>query len=157
MAPSAGTHYTYRTAFGPLTIAATADAITAVALDARDFPGASAPSLLSNRCANQLQEYFAGKRTAFDLPLAVEGSPFQQRVWQALAAIPYGQTRTAADIAAAVGDPEARRAVGIAVRRNPAAVLIPAHRVVSARGTIEGTDRSSELRRACLRLEQAHA
>lgn len=157
MAEPSSTHYTYRTAFGPLTIAATPQAITAVALGARAFPGQSAPSLLSNRCATQLQEYFAAKRTAFDLPLQVEGTLFQQRVWEAISAIPYGQTRTAADIAEAVGEPGAHRAVGAAVRRNPAAVLIPAHRVVSARGTIEGTDRSSELRRACLKLEQAHA
>ena len=151
------TYYTYRTPFGPLTIAASPEAVTAVALGSRRFDGQHAPSLLSNRCATQLQEYFAGKRTAFDLPLALEGTPFQQRVWQAVEAIPYGQTRTAADIAAIVGGPEAHRAVGVAVRKNPAAVLVPAHRVVSARGTIQGSDRSAELRRACLKLEQANA
>ena len=157
MAAGTPTYFTYRTAQGPLTIATTPSAVSAVALGARTFPGTCAPTPLSNRCATQLQEYFAGKRTAFDVPLDVAGTPFQKRVWEAVEAIPYGQTRTAAELAAAVGEPEAHRAVGVAMRKNPAAVLIPAHRVVSARGDVAGLGKSDSLRRACLKLEQANA
>lgn len=157
MAASRASYYTYRTALGPLTIGTDGGAVTAVALGAQRLAGACEPSPLSNRCATELQEYFAGKRMAFDLPLAARGTDFQRRVWDALEAIPYGQTRTAADVAALLGKPDSARAVGVAVRKNPIAVLVPAHRVVTARGTINGSDRSAELRRACLRLEQGAA
>lgn len=150
-------HYTYRTALGPLTIGSDGHAICAVALGALALSGRCAPSPLTNRCATELQEYFAGKRMAFDVPVAAGGTPFQQRVWKAVSAIPYGQTRTTAEVAEAAGDPGASRAVGVALGKNPVAVLVPAHRVVSARGTIGGTGKSAELRRACLRLERDHA
>lgn len=157
MVADARTYYTYRTAFGPITIASTPDAVTAVALGARSFEGRRIPTPLANRCATQLQEYFAGKRTAFDVPVDAGGTPFQQKVWRAVGAIPYGQVRTAAEVAAAVGEPEAHRAVGVALGKNPVAVLVPAHRVVTARGTVAGTGKGAELRRACLRLEQDNA
>lgn len=83
----------------------------------------------------QLLEYLAGRRTAFSLPLAPEGgTPFQRQVWRALEAIPFGETRTYGQIAAAVGSPKAVRAVGQANHRNPIPIFIPCHRVVGADG-----------------------
>jgi len=88
--------------------------------------------------AAQLDEYFAGRRTAFDLPLDARGTDFQRSVWEALKAIPYGQTRSYGQIARAVGRPRACRAVGMANHRNPIAIVIPCHRVVREGGGLGG-------------------
>ncbi len=88
--------------------------------------------------ADQLREYFAGHRRVFDVPLAPEGTGFQQRVWSALLAIPFGQTRSYGQIAAAIGRPAASRAVGAANGRNPIAIIVPCHRVIGASGTLTG-------------------
>ena len=95
-------------------------------------------SFVGNRAVRQLKAYFEGKRPVFDLPLAPAGTPFQQAVWRQLSRIPYGQTRTYAQIAAAVGRPKAARAVGQACHVNPWGVVIPCHRVVGAAGKLTG-------------------
>lgn len=87
---------------------------------------------------NQLSEYFAGTRTAFDLPLHLIGSAFQRRVWDALLAIPCGETRSYGAIAASLGAPGAARAVGLANGQNPIAVIVPCHRVIGADGSLTG-------------------
>jgi methylated-DNA-[protein]-cysteine S-methyltransferase len=86
----------------------------------------------------QLDEYFAGRRTAFDMPLAPRGTPFQQRVWQLLREIPYGDTTSYGALARRLGSPEASRAVGLANGRNPIAIIIPCHRVVGSDGSLTG-------------------
>jgi methylated-DNA-[protein]-cysteine S-methyltransferase len=86
----------------------------------------------------QLEEYFAGERREFELDLAPNGSPFQRSVWRELCAIPYGETASYGEIAAAVGQPGAARAVGGANNRNPIAIVIPCHRVIGANGTLTG-------------------
>ncbi len=86
----------------------------------------------------RLDAYFAGKRPAFDLPLALRGTPFQVRVWEALRTIRYGTTIAYADLARQIGRPGAARAVGAAVGRNPIAVIVPCHRVVGADGSLTG-------------------
>lgn len=156
MGTTARTHYVYTTVIGPVTIASDGDAITHVAFGARELPGALAPSELTNRAANQIQEYLAGKRTAFDLPLAPAGTPFQQRVWKALSNIPYGQTRSYADVAASIGSPKATRAVGGANNRNPIAIVIPCHRVVGANGKLTGYAGGLQVKQRLLDLERAH-
>ncbi len=88
--------------------------------------------------ARQFREYFAGTRTAFDLPLTPHGSDFQRRVWRALREIPAGHTRTYGEIARRVGQPSASRAVGMANHHNPLVVVVPCHRVVGADGTLTG-------------------
>ena len=100
-------------------------------------------------------EYLAGARRSFDLPLDPRGTSFQRRVWAALTAIPWGETRTYAQIAAAVGSPRAVRAVGQANHRNPIPILIPCHRVVGADGTLTGYGGGLELKRKLLELEGA--
>ena len=118
---------------GPLTISEQNGAI--IALDWRDEP-ASAPTPLLRRAAKQLSEYFAGQRHDFDLPLAPQGTAFQQRVWKRMAKIPYGKVITYGDLAHAVGS--APRAIGGACGRNPIAIILPCHRVVGGSGALTG-------------------
>jgi methylated-DNA-[protein]-cysteine S-methyltransferase len=101
----------------------------------------------------QLQEYFAGERVAFDVPLAMHGSSFELKVWRALVAIPYGQTASYGEIAARVGQPSAARAVGLANGRNPIAVIVPCHRVIGANGTLTGYGGGLERKQLLLELE----
>jgi methylated-DNA-[protein]-cysteine S-methyltransferase len=101
----------------------------------------------------QLEEYFAGARTAFDLALAPAGTAFQQRVWAALREIPYGATTSYGALAARLGAPGASRAVGLANGRNPISVVVPCHRVVGADGSLTGFGGGTERKRALLDLE----
>lgn len=110
---------------------------------------------LTREAARQLREYIAGERKAFDLPLAPEGSAFQQRVWAALQTVPYGQTRSYGEIAAAVGNPNGARAVGNANRNNPLWIVVPCHRVVGVRGNLVGYAGGLALKRRLLELEGA--
>lgn len=86
----------------------------------------------------QLQAYFAGKRKEFDLPLNQQGTDFQQQVWQALLTIPFGQVASYADMAQAINNPKAVRAVGAANGKNPISIIVPCHRVIGANGTLTG-------------------
>jgi methylated-DNA-[protein]-cysteine S-methyltransferase len=105
----------------------------------------------------QLQEYLDGLRQTFELPLAfATGTPFQQRVWQALVAIPYGKTTSYGQIASRVGSPTAVRAVGAAVGRNPLSMVVPCHRVLGAAGALTGYAGGLERKKALLSLEAAH-
>jgi methylated-DNA-[protein]-cysteine S-methyltransferase len=88
--------------------------------------------------AEQLEQYFAGERTDFELPLDPDGTPFQQRVWELLREIPFGETTTYGALATLLGKPSAMRAVGLANGRNPIAIVIPCHRVIGADGTLTG-------------------
>jgi len=137
------------TPLGAVTLSEDADAI--VAFDwgwGRDQT--ATPLLLQAR--DQVQEYFDGERTGFDLPMAPHGSPYQQRVWAALADIPYGETRTYAQVALAAGG--GPRSVGGANAVNPIPILIPCHRVVATRGLggYSGAD-GPETKRFLLALE----
>jgi methylated-DNA-[protein]-cysteine S-methyltransferase len=88
--------------------------------------------------ATQLREYFAGDRRTFDLPLAAEGTEFQRRVWQALMTLAFGQTCSYGELARAIGQPSASRAVGAANGRNPLSIVVPCHRVIGADGSLTG-------------------
>lgn len=104
-------------------------------------------------CGRQLDEYFAGARTTFDLPLQPAGTLFQRQVWSALRKIASGKTATYGAIANKVGKPAASRAVGAAVGRNPISVVIPCHRVVGASGSLTGYAGGLERKKALLSLE----
>jgi len=93
---------------------------------------------LLDKAGQQLDEYFAGQREAFELPLDFKGTDFQKRVWAALLTIPFGETRSYADIASQIGKPSAYRAVGAANGRNPISIVAPCHRVVGANGALTG-------------------
>ena len=151
-----------KTPIGPLTLQADEAAVTAIrfgaggAQDASPLLGAGGAqdaSPLLDAAEAQLREYFAGARRTFDLPLAPHGTAFQQRVWAALRAIPYGETRTYGELAAAIGSPNASRAVGMANHRNPIPIIIPCHRVIGANGTLTGYAGGLEIKRKLLALE----
>lgn len=105
--------------------------------------------------ARQLDAYFARDLREFDLPLAMKGTPFQLRVWQALRAIPYGETRSYAQQARAVGAPDAIRAVGAANGRNPIPIVVPCHRVIGSNGKLTGFGGGLPLKRWLLDLESS--
>ena len=111
------------------------------AADAREAPFA--------QCVRQLGEFFAGKRRAFELPLAPRGTPFQQRVWREIARIPYGETISYSALAERAGSPGSARAAGAATGRNPLSIVVPCHRVVGGSGALTGyaggLDRKLEL------------
>ena len=106
---------------------------------------------------DQLDAYFAGARTKFDLALAPRGTPFQHAVWDALRAIPYGETRSYGDIAGTIGRPTASRAVGAANGRNPLPIVVPCHRVIGSTGKLTGFGGGLETKAALLALERSVA
>ncbi len=139
-----------KTPIGPLTLEADENAVTAIRFSAG---GAQDASPLLDAAEAQLREYFAGARRTFDLPLAPHGTAFQQRVWTASRTIPYGETRTYGELAAAIDSPNASRAVGMANHRNPIPIIIPCHRVIGANGTLTGYAGGLEIKRRLLALE----
>jgi O-6-methylguanine DNA methyltransferase len=105
--------------------------------------------------ARELEEYFSGARREFSFPLDLRGTDFQVACWRALVRIPYGETRTYADIARAVGRPQGFRAVGMANNRNPIAIVVPCHRVIASDGTLCGYGGGLDVKRKLLELEGA--
>ncbi|MBA3374463.1 MAG: methylated-DNA--[protein]-cysteine S-methyltransferase [Actinobacteria bacterium] len=101
----------------------------------------------------QLEEYFAGHRSRFDLPLGLRGTPFQLRVWRALREIPYGETLTYGELAGRIGRPAAARAVGLANGSNPISLIVPCHRLVGANGTLVGYGGGLERKQFLLSLK----
>ena len=101
----------------------------------------------------QLSEYFSGKRKTFNLPLLLKGTDFQKQVWQALLKIPFGETRSYKQIAEAIGNPKAVRAVGMANNKNPLLIVVPCHRVIGANGKLVGYAVGLDKKEYLLRLE----
>jgi len=160
-------------AVGPLFLAASGQGLIALEFDARlpgqqsirpnprhlreedeDFEFEDSPRRVRSYLA-ELAEYFAGKRREFDFPLDLRGTDFQVACWRALLAIPYGETRSYAAIARAVGKPNAFRAVGMANNRNPIAIVVPCHRVIASDGTLCGYGGGLDVKRKLLELEGA--
>jgi len=139
------TYLRFDTPLGPMVAIAAAGALEAldftdaryarpIARDWREDPR----SPLLRACARQLAEYFAGRRNAFELPMAPRGTPFQRRVWDEIARIPYGETVSYAELARRAGAPGAARAAGAATGRNPLAIVVPCHRVIGTSGALTG-------------------
>ena len=129
------TYFTYTTAHGPVTISASQRGLTSVAFDDQPVAGENRATALTNDAATQLQEYLAGKRREFDVPLDMQGSAFQKTVWSELCEIPYGEVRSSADLAEAIGKPGSHRSIGTAIRQVKLAPFVPAHRVLAANAT----------------------
>ena len=147
------TSCTIESPVGPLTITAEDGAVTAV-----DFGGGGGPrpnTGVLTEAAGQLTEYFAGDRREFALPLAPQGTPFRRRVWAAMQAIPYGETRSYGDLARALDS--APRAIGGACGANPIPLIIPCHRVVGSGGALGGFSGGAgcDTKRQLLALERA--
>jgi methylated-DNA-[protein]-cysteine S-methyltransferase len=139
-----------------LRIVAADGGIRAVELHAEE--GATGdPDPLLEGAERQFREYFAGRRWGFDLRLDMRGTAFQLRVWRALLEIPYGETRSYSQIAAAIGAPRAVRAVGAANGANPIAIVVPCHRVIGSGGGLTGYGGGLPLKRRLLELEARHA
>jgi methylated-DNA-[protein]-cysteine S-methyltransferase len=115
---------------------------------------ASHPVLVETE--RQLGEYFAGKRRNFSVTLDMRGTSFQRNVWEALLAIPFGETRSYRDLAKNLGNPQATRAVGAANGKNPISIIVPCHRVVGSNGKLTGFAGGLEAKARLLELEQAH-
>lgn len=110
-------------------------------------------SPLSDLAFDQVREYLKGDRRTFDFPYKLHGTEFQQKVWDALCQIPYGETRTYKDVATMVGNPRASRAVGMANNKNPLMVVVPCHRVVGANGKLVGYAGGLDMKKSLLELE----
>ena len=111
---------------------------------------------MNQAAQTQLEEYFSGERKEFDLPIKLDGTPFQVSVWEALQRIPYGETRSYRDIAEEIGNPNSYRAVGLANNKNPISVIIPCHRVIGANGYMIGYGGGLNKKRRLLDLEKKH-
>ena len=149
---------------GPLTIVGSsaglrailwhADSLTRAGLGGIELRPGSVEAV--DEAARQLGEYFDGARTTFDLTLDLRGTAFQVEAWQALAEIPFGETRTYAEQAARLGNPAAVRAVGAANGRNPLSIVLPCHRVVGSDGALRGFAGGLAAKAALLDFERAH-
>lgn len=115
--------------------------------------GEDCPDAVILKAKAELEEYFAGKRRSFTVPLKPKGTPFQLSVWNALCEIPYGETASYGEIAERIGNKKACRAVGTANNRNPIAIIIPCHRVIGANGTLVGYASGLERKEFLLKLE----
>ena len=111
--------------------------------------------LIKETCI-QFDEYFAGKRQTFDLPLSPKGTPFQQTVWKQLQEIPYGKTISYAQLAKAINHPKACRAVGSANGKNPISIIIPCHRVIASNGSLGGYTGGLDIKTQLLALEKKY-
>ena len=140
-------------AVGPLGIESDGASITRVAFHARGVVSSTVPAGPIAQVVQQLDEYFNGRRTTFSVPLAPDGTPFQQSVWRALLDIPFGETRSYADIARMIGRPAAVRAVGAANGQNPIPIIVPCHRVIGSNGSLTGFGGGLAMKEFLLRHE----
>ena len=146
--------YSYETKLGSVTIVEEDGALLAITTH-RTYEGIKQETPLINEAYRQLSEYLLGERKRFDLPLNPQGTVFQQQVWKALCDIPYGETRSYKQIAEAIGNPKAVRAVGMANNRNPLLIVVPCHRVIGADGKLVGYAAGIEKKEFLLKLEKS--
>ncbi|MCK8678790.1 methylated-DNA--[protein]-cysteine S-methyltransferase [Streptomyces lichenis] len=144
--------------YGPLTLVATHGVLSGVYMAGQRYRppeesfGEPDPRPFTE-AVRQLDAYFTGELTAFDLPLHLAGTPFQRQVWERLLTIPYGQTSSYGELARELGAPTASRAVGLANGRNPLIIIVPCHRVVGANGSLTGYGGGLENKRRLLAFE----
>lgn len=152
-------HTVVESPIGPLTLVAQDGALAGLYMDKQrhlppaDTFGEPDPGPL-RAAATQVEEYFAGRRTEFDLPLALGGTPFQRTVWEALREIPYGETVSYRELAERIGRPTAVRAVGLANGKNPISIVVPCHRVVGSGGDLTGYGGGIARKRHLLEFER---
>jgi methylated-DNA-[protein]-cysteine S-methyltransferase len=152
------THTVVASPIGPLTLVAEDGVLTglelAPAVPRPVDPGSGVADPAGfGPVVEQLAAYFAGALTVFDVPIALRGTPFQQRVWAALQTIPHGETVSYGQLAARIGQPGASRAVGLANGRNPISIIVPCHRVIAAGGRLGGYGGGLDRKRFLLELE----
>ncbi len=140
---------------GNLRICCNERAVTEISRTELPVGGEASP--LCDETARELTEYFGGTRREFDVPVETHGTEFQERVWAALRDIPYGETRSYKDIAAAVGNEKACRAVGGANNKNPVCIITPCHRVIGASGAMIGYAGGLDMKKLLLELERKNS
>ena len=143
--------YTYNTIVGKIFIAEENNVITHISFT--PVNGIKSETSIIKQAKNELDEYFKGKRKTFDLPLAPKGTEFQLKVWEALKNIPYGNTASYKDIAIAVGNEKACRAVGMANNKNPICIVIPCHRVIGSNDSLVGYSGGLDIKEKLLKIE----
>lgn len=143
--------FSYESPIGRLYIAEKNEAIVKVSFS--PVMAEEKETNLIKKTYQELCEYFAGQRKSFDIPLLLEGTDFQQRVWNELIKIPYGKTVTYKDIAINCGNKKASRAVGMANNKNPIAIIIPCHRVIGSNGKLTGYAGGLDIKKKLLELE----
>lgn len=144
--------HTFNTPIGAVRLTEEGDSI--IRIEFTDAAGtSSAPTTLLREAEYQITAFLRGDRRQLDFPIRMVGTLFQQRVWQALRQIPYGTTRTYGEIATAIGNSRASRAVGMACNKNPLLLIVPCHRVVGANGKLTGFAYGTEAKRWLLELE----
>jgi methylated-DNA-[protein]-cysteine S-methyltransferase len=148
-------HYLHQTRRGPVGIDTDGREITAVIVGS-SRPSDSDPDPLALATARQIDEYYAGDRKKFDLPFTIGGTEFQKRVVIAVTRIPYGETRSYADVARAIGHPGASRAVGSVMAKNEMHLLVPCHRVVKSDGTSGLYGGGEEFKESLIAFERMH-
>ena len=146
--------FSYETVLGVVTFVEEGGALLAVTTH-RSYEGVEQETALIKEAYQQLSEYLKGERKEFDLPLNPKGTDFQKRVWRALCNIPYGETRSYKQIAEAIGNSKAVRAVGMANNRNPITIVVPCHRVIGADGKLVGYGGGLEMKEFLLRLDKS--
>ena len=149
-------HYTFDTILGSVTFVEENGAL--VVITTRHYQTTESVCLetyLIKVAHSQLTEYLSGKRKEFDLPLLLKGTPFQKQVWEALLNIPFGETRSYKQIAEAIGNPKAVRAVGMANNKNPLLIVVPCHRVIGANGKLVGYAVGLDKKEFLLKLEKS--
>ncbi len=147
--------YSYETKLGSVTFVEEDGALLAISTH-RSFEGVIQETKLIKEAYRQFSEYLEGERKEFNLPFKMQGTEFQKRVWKALCDIPYGETRSYKQIAQAIGNPKAVRAVGMANNKNPLLVIVPCHRVIGTNGQLVGYASGLEKKRLLLQLENSH-
>ena len=141
-----------KTNFGRVVVTADSEAVTSVSFTNKFVKYRH--NNITSAAVNEIKEYFKGERREFTVPIQLKGTDFQKTVWEELKNIPYGETRTYKEIAQKIGKPKASRAVGMACNKNPAALLVPCHRVVGANGSLTGYAGGIELKKALLEAEK---
>jgi methylated-DNA-[protein]-cysteine S-methyltransferase len=144
--------WTYQTEIGEITIGANRNSITYLKTNATCAGEVKETDLIRDAYL-QLNEYLSGDRNAFNLPLAIKGTPFQNQVWHATRGIPYGKTMTYQELAEMIDMPKAIRAVGTANGKNPIYIIIPCHRVIGSNGSLTGYGGGLAMKEKLLRLE----
>jgi methylated-DNA-[protein]-cysteine S-methyltransferase len=153
------THTVVDSPVGPLTLVARAGVLSGLYMDGqRHLPPVESFGVADDSAftdvISQLEAYFAGQLTDFDLPMAFAGTPFQRRVWDALREIPYGERISYGQLASRIGRPSASRAVGLANGKNPISIIVPCHRVVGSAGSLTGYGGGLERKRHLLDFER---
>lgn len=147
--------YSYNTVIGEIFIAENNGILEYVSFKNLNLPNKETPIIKT--AYSQLLEYFEGKRRIFDIPIHLNGTEFQKKVWNALTNIPYGQTVSYKDIAISIGNEKSCRAVGMSNNKNPIAIIIPCHRVIGKNGDLTGYAGGIEIKKYLLNLEKKNS